>query len=144
MVPTIIVLCNSVYATQWSGEFAPALKIQKFQGDKVRKGIALKTRFTTIQSSNTYGFQALIDWEAHPLAPVMVLGVCYRLGGNLFFEPGAGVFIGQLTGQGLGYAITGVIGYKLTGNFYFSIPIIYRSDLSIWRIRYMPYIGYRF
>ncbi|OFZ82623.1 MAG: hypothetical protein A2583_07960 [Bdellovibrionales bacterium RIFOXYD1_FULL_53_11] len=134
-------------AHAWKIEGAPAIKLQQTRGESLKKGVAFKTRFSTFGQKSLwslFGLQAMIDWEYHPTRPTAILGGAIHVGKNFFFEPGAGIYFGQLLGQGWSIAIPVVFGYEVTQKLFISIPFVYRMDRGIWEITYMPYIGFQF
>ena len=143
VVPFYMFLCSNP-GFAYSLEISPAVRVQQYTGDQLRKGVALKTRLSTLSGSNKFGYYAHVNWEYHPLTPVFILGVAWRFGSRIYFEPGPGIYLGQLLNRGLYLAAVGVVGFELTQRMFLSIPVIYRSDMGIWRLTYLPYFGFHF
>ncbi|MBL7715540.1 MAG: hypothetical protein JNL01_08740 [Bdellovibrionales bacterium] len=131
-----VLTSTSTFAGDLQGTLAGSY--QKLEGTSSSFGMSARLRYMFTKKSNSIFIQA--NFPTGSLTTLdSVAGYVFRTQGNYFWEGGGGLRFSPFWGTGI--ALLAGFGAELSGNWYISIPILYKVGFSI---EYTPNIGYRF
>lgn len=122
------------------GHFIAGGRSQKIEGVKADHGLSIRSRFTWYKKDSgldTSGF-VHADFPAGWLyLPEFIAGWGFKVGGDFFYELGAGGYYSLIFGPGPA-VVTG-IGFRIKKEVYVSLPVVARLGASVI---YLPHIGF--
>ena len=114
----------------------------KYEGEEQRLGAGARFRYTNTNQSTGVGMSLVLVKEDHRRLLSIFIGGGWRWDGDIFWDFHAGISGASF---GISPMIVPAVGFKITNNTYFTIPLFWKVvDDILGRAQIAPYIGFRF
>jgi len=142
LIALIVLLNSSAFGNQTSLGLTATAAVEKFGGDEAWPGLGIRARYRSFGSAG-FGYWIHGNFELHPIAPEIIGCLGWKFGGRVFIDVGFGV-VASFARKGVSLAAMAFPGIKVGSKFFFALPITFRTDIGIWRMQYMPFVGMYF